>query len=346
MSFLISIIIPVFNKADFLSKCLTSITSQTYQHLEIILINDGSTDSSGVICDSFANDDKRIRVIHQLNSGVSASRNAGLNIATGNYISFIDPDDWIEPHMYETLAKYVLENNADILRFNAYRKGEIINELPFSGTYLGDKLENEVMLPLIGAEKFGGIFILGVLWLHLYKKEIIEKNHIRFNTALRRCEDRLFTLTTVLYANKMVFVKDILYHYEVFDDSLSNKYDSERWQQELIYLSALQTEYKKCKSAEFSEAADKRIETEYLLRAVTSVNNEFFSRNKNSFLKKYKNTKAIIDNSNVKRAVKDIAKEKMGLKGNITIGLIKFRQAFLLSSFNTLLLLKNSIKNG
>lgn len=326
-----------------LTRCLDSIVAQEYSDLEVILINDGSTDSSGDICDSYARKDARFRVIHQNNGGVSAARNAGLENATGDYVSFIDPDDWIEAGMYETLARYVEGADIDILRFNAYRKGEIINELPFSGMYSDDKFEKEIMLPLIGSLTFGGMFILGVLWLHIYRRDIIEKHHIRFNTDLRRCEDRLFTLTTALNSKNMMFIDYTPYHYEVYESSLSNKYDPLRWQQELIYLDSLKKEYKGCKADEFVGDADRRVDSEYLLRAVTSVNNEFFSNNDNSFIKKYRNTGKIINDPNVRIAVKNTKREKAGLKGKMTLAMIEKKLPLLLSIFNMAIVYKNKI---
>lgn len=343
MKTVFSVIIPVYNMEQHLERCLDSIVAQDYTELEVILINDGSTDSSGEICDRYAQNDSRFQVIHQNNGGVSSARNSGLDKATGDYISFIDPDDWIESGMYETLNKYLQNKDIDILRFNAYRQGEIVNQLPFKGEYSAEKLEKEVMLPLIGSPTFGGMFILGVLWLHLYRREIIEKYHIRFNTDLRRCEDRLFTLTAVLHSRKMFFTDYTPYHYEVYDDSLSNKYDSLRWEQELIYLDELKKEYSECKPAEFLEDANQRIYSEYLLRAITSVNNEFFSKNNSNFRRKYLNTRKIIGNPFVRESIKKTKKEKSSLKGTITWVLIQYNLPLLLSIFNTIIVYKNKI---
>lgn len=339
-----SVIIPVYNMAQLLPRCLDSLINQTYADIEIILIDDGSTDNSGKICDDYSKKDDRIIVIHQKNAGVSAARNTGLDKASGDYLSFVDPDDWVVPEMYDTLAKYVADKKIDILRFNAYRKDEVINPLPFRNEYKDKLLDEKIMLPLIGAETFGGMFILGVLWLHIFKREIIEEHNICFNKKLRRCEDRLFTLTALLHSKNIVFIDSILYHYEVNEGSLSNKYDPLRWEQEITYLAELKKEYSKCKPKEFTEKADIRIKSEYLLRAVTSVNNEFFSDNKNGFISKYRNTKDIINNTNVKKAVKEVPANKSGLKGIITLGLIRFRLSLLLSLFNTALLYKNKIK--
>ena len=114
MNKLISIIIPVYNVSTYLDRCLNSITNQTYRNLEIILINDGSTDKSGRICDAWASKDPRIKVLHTSNQGIAAARNCGLHIAHGDYIGFADPDDWVEPDMFEKLAGSLEQYNADI----------------------------------------------------------------------------------------------------------------------------------------------------------------------------------------------------------------------------------------
>lgn len=328
---------------QFLGRCLDSVVNQTYTALEIILINDGSTDSSGDICDTYAQKDHRIKVIHQVNGGVSSARNAGLDVATGDYIGFVDPDDYIELNTYETLIPYLDNSSIDILRFNAYRKGEILNWLPFKGEYSGERFEQEIVLPMIGSQKFGGMFILGVLWIHLFRRETIEKNHIRFNNNLRRCEDRLFTITAMLHSNKMLFVNSTLYHYQVNDESLSNRYDPIRWQQELIFLDDLQKEYTRTKPASFITEADKRIKNDYILRAVTSVNNEYFTNNHSGFWQRYRNIKAIIGNKHTKLSIKDIESEKSGLKGTLILLMIKYRLSLSLHLFNTLILYKNKI---
>lgn len=343
MKFLFSIIIPVYNAEKYLERCLDSIVGQSYSRIEIILINDGSTDRSGRICDQYAQKDNRIKVIHQSNSGVSSARNAGLDTASGDYIGFVDADDWIENRMFEILSEYLDKKDVDVIRFNAERKGELLNNLPFGGEYSRERLENEVQLPLIGSDKFGGMFILGVLWLHIFKREIIEKNRIRFNRDLHRCEDRLFSLTVILHSDNILFVNDILYHYEVNEGSLSNKYDPLRWQQELAYLEGLKKEYQSCKNKDFNIEADKRLLGEHLLRAITSVNNEFFSDNKNNFASKYRNTKTIINNPIVKLAIKKVPQEKSGLKGKMILTAIKYRQPFLLSLLNIAIVYKNKL---
>lgn len=116
MNDFISVIIPVYNVAAYLSICIESVLSQDYSALEIILIDDGSTDESGKICDEYARNDKRIHVIHQNNSGAAAAKNMGLKAATGKYLSFVDSDDFLEPDAYSHMVQVIQENKADVVQ--------------------------------------------------------------------------------------------------------------------------------------------------------------------------------------------------------------------------------------
>lgn len=118
---MISVIVPVYNVECYLRKCVDSILNQTFKNLEIILINDGSTDSSGSICDEYAQKDSRIKVIHKENGGLSSARNAGLDIAQGEFIAFVDSDDWIDSSTYKTAVDYLLQDSSvDIVKFGVY----------------------------------------------------------------------------------------------------------------------------------------------------------------------------------------------------------------------------------
>ena len=121
MNNLISVIIPVYNVEQYLSKCLDSVVNQTYKNLEVILVDDGSTDNSGKICDEFALKDNRIIVIHKSNGGLSSARNEGLKFAKGQYVGFVDSDDYIEIGMYEKLLEVSLKYGSDVVCSNYYR---------------------------------------------------------------------------------------------------------------------------------------------------------------------------------------------------------------------------------
>lgn len=121
MSDLVSVIVPVYNVEKYLARCLDSIINQTYTNLEIILVDDGSKDSSGQICDEYAAKDQRIKVIHKQNGGLSSARNAGLDIASGSYIEFVDSDDWIDKDTVKENLELIINENSNVVFFNHYQ---------------------------------------------------------------------------------------------------------------------------------------------------------------------------------------------------------------------------------
>ena len=127
---IISIIVPIYNVGKYLPRCIDSILNQTFKNFELIIVNDGSTDNSGVVCDDYTKKDTRIKIIHKSNGGVSSARNAGLYLAKGKYIGFVDPDDYIDKNMYEKLYRLCIDNNSDIAicRFNREINGNIQNK--------------------------------------------------------------------------------------------------------------------------------------------------------------------------------------------------------------------------
>ena len=167
MSKLISVIVPVYNVEKYLEKCVSSIVNQTYKNLEIMLVDDGSTDSSGKMCDEFAKKDDRIKVIHKPNGGLSDARNSALKIAKGDYIGFVDSDDYIADDMFETLCDLMEDNNSDISIVSFY---EIYNN-KLIGVRDSKELENmtklEAMKELLIDSK-----IQSYAWNKLFKREL------------------------------------------------------------------------------------------------------------------------------------------------------------------------------
>ena len=203
----ISIIIPVYNTEKYLEKCLSSIINQNIKELEIICINDGSLDNSLAILEKFAKLDKRIRIINQLNQGVSVARNSGLNIAQGEYIMFVDSDDWLEQNCLETIYNLAKQNDVDILEFrhDAYLGGKRC-----SGNF--DNLKKYRSNKNIAEN----VQLLYVIWDKLYKREFLIKNNIVFPKGLINAEDGIFNLEC-LYASPNIEISEKLcYHYRAF----------------------------------------------------------------------------------------------------------------------------------
>lgn len=192
---LISIIIPVYNVEPFIRRCLDSIINQTYSNLEIVLIDDGSTDRSGLICDEYKNKDKRITIIHQKNQGLSMARNAGLNICKGEYIVFVDSDDFVDPKFVEILHRNLIKNNADISICSAF---EIIDNNLTNMDLCGEGI--------ISYKSIKRPFV----WNKLYKKELFIDIRFKANSY---CEDLWIFYPLLSRARKIVGTLECLYYY-------------------------------------------------------------------------------------------------------------------------------------
>ena len=219
----LSVIVPVYNSEKFLQRCINSILHQTYKDLELILIDDGSTDSSGSICDSFADIDSRVTVLHQKNSGVSEARNLGLNTAKGDYITFVDSDDYIDSNMYEKLISRLLEFNADISHCGYKRVNpEGIIQKEVHGTH---KVLCQNSIEAANCFLQGKYFNCGI-WNKLFKASLFE--NVRFNTNLKINEDVVVGFLAFQNAKKIVFVDETYYCYVVHDESACNTIDDKR----------------------------------------------------------------------------------------------------------------------
>ena len=203
----ISVIVPVYNCEAYLSACIDSILQQTHRDLELILVDDGAKDGSGAICDSYAQRDPRVRVIHQINQGVSVARNAGLDLATGDMVTFVDSDDTIEPDMYEVLVKLALEHGADVAHCG-YRK------VHFDGSFK-DVLGTEVQLVQNAREAseclLSGKYFTGSPCTKLYRRELF--SDVRFDSDLKINEDVWMNVQVFNRAEKLVFLDVPKYHY-------------------------------------------------------------------------------------------------------------------------------------
>lgn len=215
---LISVIIPVYNVDVFLEQCLESVIKQSYQELEIILVDDGSTDQSGTICDHFATIDKRIKVIHKPNGGLSDARNVGLDIAKGAYITFIDSDDYVSIDFVKSLYEAIKSNGAEISICD-YMRTKIDNDQPLKEeqnvvVYNNiDAIKNTYLL------KFHGLEF--VAWAKLYKRTLFVDNGLIFPVG-KLYEDTYTTYKAMFYSNKIVYITSKLYFYRMRDNSITN----------------------------------------------------------------------------------------------------------------------------
>lgn len=271
----VSVIVPVYNVEKYLSKCIESIINQTLKDIEIILVNDGSTDNSGKIIDRYAVKDKRIKVIHKKNEGQGSARNAGIDIATGEYVGFVDSDDWIDSDMYENLyikakeealdvavcgRKVWSENN--VITYKINMKNEILNDLQND---LPDYIVNYLLYTYTVST-----------CNKIYKSKMLKNNNIRFDNVKNvGSEDALFNIYVSLNINKIASVSDTYYNGIERNGSTTRKYMFGCMKR---IANLLESIYGYCKKINKSELAD----------SICPILLIFFQQWNYNFLKSYK----------------------------------------------------------
>ena len=240
---MISIIVPVYNVEKYLERCLDSLVNQTYKNIEIICVNDGSTDHSLDILNEYANKDKRIIIVNNKNRGISDSRNKGIAKATGEYIMFVDSDDWIDLETCQKSLDAMVKYSVDVVMWSYVREYDdrSLPKIIFDkDIYFDEKdtkekiyrrffglLEEELMQP----ENADSIV---TVWGKLYKSELILNNNIKFidTKEIGTCEDGLFNIEVFKYVKNLYFIKQYLYHYRKINTSFTSGYKSDlynRW---------------------------------------------------------------------------------------------------------------------
>lgn len=225
----LSIIIPVYNCEKYLYFCLESIRGQTFENFECILIDDGSKDLSGSICDDFVAKDSRFKVIHQQNQGASVARNSGINCATGTWLGFVDSDDWIDKQTYEIVIKTAIEKNVDQVQWGISLEdnGKIILTKTFEDGYFNVSEKKDYFEPSMCHK--------------IVKREIVETNNIRFPEGKTLSEDKYFAFLCYINSKKDYAIPQTFYHYRMNPASASHNMSEKNIQDEIQVLTSLES---------------------------------------------------------------------------------------------------------
>lgn len=303
MKYKVSIIIPIYNSEKYLNRCLNSIKEQTYKNIEAILINDGSTDSSKEICDSFVKNNNIFHLYNLKNNGPSAARNFGLKKATGDYIVFVDSDDFIDGNFVEKLTMSL--NQSVDLAICGYRREYIskreINiedvHITSTGLYTPNTFLNLFW-------KFNKDGITNSLWNKIYKRALINENNIAFNEKIRIGEDLLFNLDYFQVADRILLIDDILYNYNALDEnSLTRSYKANLFQNQKKLIRKVESILKDYKSLNYKNR--KRMYQLYENTIILSIENIFNYNNDLSLLIQLQKVKAILNDSNTIETIKN-----------------------------------------
>jgi glycosyltransferase EpsH len=296
----LSIVVPVYNSEKYLSKCLDTIINQTYKNIEILLIDDGSTDRSKEIIHSYMEKDPRIIAFFCENKGVSSARNLGIKNSSGAYITFVDSDDWVDLNLYNEAIKKAEKNNCDIVLYSftkEFNSSPKINEvLPFKSEEILDKdrIYNDLILNLISYEDETKESIMGAIWRCVFKSDLIKSNNICFDTDMHYAEDLIFCLNTFKLSNSIYILNKPFYHYRFSESSVTAAYKSNHFERQLLV-------YNKIKHV-FNNSIDESLNNRmnimmlrYIINGITHVCNT-----DSTFAHKYKLVKRILNDEKSK----------------------------------------------
>ena len=215
----VSVIVPVYNAEKYLKRCLDALRQQTFSDIEIICINDGSTDDSQKILDEYIARDKRFIVINKKNSGVSAARNDGIKRACGEYIHFMDADDFIDSDYYERMVDMAQNTGADMVCSGLLTNTKYARDIKYKSCFTVRGIYNKLRRTYALTD--------GYVWRYLFKTEFIRKNKLVFNTKMISQEDVVFVLNAIALSELVAFVSDTFYHYMFNEASALNNRDAE-----------------------------------------------------------------------------------------------------------------------
>lgn len=321
----ISIIVPIYNVEKYLANCLDSLLAQTHKELEVILVNDGSKDKSLEICKAYAEKDTRIVVIDKINEGVSIARNTGIEAATGDYVAFIDPDDWVEPEAYASMLGQLKKWESPICLCNFYKdtkrrsqpKCFEFKEEVLEGEAIREKLINNMIGMPDLLPKY--VYVMGSVWRGLYNRNFLNSNELRFVPKLTIMEDLVFMVQTLLKCNKVAIDQGIWYHYVQHATSTLHTYNGQLWEDQLVVYELLE---QSLKDANLEGDMRNRLDLRYIGMVLTAIKNETYIKKEGDFKERIAHIKEIFTDETLKSVlerIKPIQVEKVAEKSGVRV---------------------------
>ena len=264
MSPRVSVIIPVYNVEKYIHRCVDSVLKQTLTDIEIILVDDGSPDGSPAICDKYAVQDSRVHVIHKENGGLASARNAGIRLAVGEYIFFVDSDDWIDAETLEELVAIADAKDVDFVRYRPmyagwpdHKDGELCDfgteSMLNEGVYNKDTIR-KVIYPHLITTKQLTLGPIVAAWRSLYRRAFLEDNRLLFDDLVRYSEDSVFSARVICATNSFYYLDGAkYYHYFYNKDSITKSFKSDRWDSSKELIRCFERDFSEYPDYDFSE---------------------------------------------------------------------------------------------
>lgn len=304
----ISVIIPVYNVEKYLHRCIESVVNQDGVRIEVILVDDGSSDSSGRICDEYSKTRNNVVVIHQENTGQGLARNAGIGIARGEYIAFLDSDDYMANDCYKNILHEIRDNNADACAFSYVQHNPdgavCYKAIVHKGKYIENEIKNRYVLHFFGDSKDDSDMRGVSSCMTVFKRSIIVNNGIRFKSERKVFgEDTLFNLDFCKYANCIITLSEAYYHYCLNSDSFSHSYMENRLEQTELFCNIL-AEYSR--DYEIAELVSGRIDMVLWISIMECIKQELIKIQTSTGANIYKSLKKIVLDSRVQKNAHEI----------------------------------------
>ena len=332
---LISIIVPVYNVEKYVEKCINSILDQSYKNIEIILVDDGSEDSSGAICDEYKEKHYNIKVVHKENAGLGFARNSGLEVVEGKFVTFVDSDDWVSRDLIKHMYESMVENHVDFCKSgfqHVKHSGEVVSLTQYENKiYEGDKAAKELLPRMVGSSPDAHDSLEMCVCAVLYNTEIIKEHKLQFpSERVLISEDLVFNIDYLQYANGACSIDTVDYNYRMNDVSLSQRYRPDRLEASAFFYNVMR---KKLEGLGYGSDTILRLDRMFFIYTRMSIAQERKQVSEHDKKTSIDNIKRICGNETVQKTISEYPIERLGTKQSIFLKLIQHKMCRTLYAF-------------
>ncbi|WP_294407011.1 glycosyltransferase family 2 protein [uncultured Clostridium sp.] len=334
---LISIVVPVYNVEKYLKKCVLSLINQTYKNIEIILVNDGSTDGSGELCKKLSSLDKRIKIVNKKNQGLGLARNTGLEYVTGEFVTFIDSDDYADEKLIEDLYSVIAKYQCDTC-IGGFKRVDNTGKVLFKESYENyiynkEEIINILLARMLGSSPEKSDAIRMSVWNVLYSMDIIRQNNLSFCSEREFIsEDIIFNTEYYKFAKKVAVINSCSYNYRVNEESLTMKYKVNRFEMCRSLYNELYRRIEKIYPD--NNEVKYRLQRQYFVNIRVCLKQENKKVSKLGINKRVENIKRITCDKQLNEIIMKYPKYKMGIKQQVFLYLIRSKKNITLEMLN------------